>query len=120
MFLCVSIASSLGSLTVAVRHSDLSSMMSTTNDDMKRFLVPQCKWDSKASPFGFWLFVGAIGAVVRTSTHWNGQLLEEFLDAKLKRAKVKKSSVPSYILEDPDFARPPDLTGRPSRIPSTR
>ena len=70
--------------------------MSSTHDDMKRFLVPQCKWDSKASPFGFWLFLGAIGAVVRTSTHWSGHLLEEFLDAKLKRAGVKKSSVPSY------------------------
>ena len=92
--------------------------MSSTHDDMKRFLVPQCKWDSKASPFGFWLFLGAIGAVVRTSTHWSGHLLEEFLDAKLKRAKVKKSSVPSYILEDPDFARPPGPTGRPSLRPA--
>ena len=80
--------------------------MSSSTDDMKRFMVPQCKWDSKTTPLGLWIFLGAIGAVVRTSTHWKGHLLEEFLDAKLKRAKVKKSSVPSYILEDPDFARP--------------
>ena len=60
-----------------------------TRDGMERFRVPQCKWDSKASPHGFWIFLGAIGAVVRTSTGWQGHLLEEFLDAKLKRAKVK-------------------------------
>ena len=81
--------------------------MSETRDGMERFRVPQCKWDSKTSPNGFWIFLAAMSSVVRTSTHWRGNLLEEFLDAKLKRAKVKKSSVPSYILEDPDFAMGP-------------
>ena len=28
---------------------------------MERFRVPQCKWDSKASPYGFWIFLAAIG-----------------------------------------------------------
>lgn len=77
--------------------------MSLTHDGMDKFKVPQCKWDSKTVPHGWWVFSKAIAAMVRTSTKYRGELLEDFLDEKLKRPRIQKACIPSYILDDPDF-----------------
>ena len=47
--------------------------------------------------------------MVRTSTKYRGELLEDFLDDKLKRPKIQKACIPSYILDDPDFEDDGDL-----------
>ena len=70
--------------------------MSLTHDGMDKFKVPQCKWDSKTAPHGWWVFSKAIAAMVRTSTKYRGELLEDFLDDKLKRPKIQKACIPSY------------------------
>lgn len=61
-------------------------------------------WDSTKEPHGFYIWLENFGCLVRATEH--GGALEDMLDSKLRRVKVSRHNVPSYLLDDPDFAVP--------------
>ena len=62
-------------------------------------------WDSAKNPNGFTAWSDDIGSLVRQLPF--GEMIEEFLDHKLKRTKVRSSMRPVWLANDPDFQRDP-------------
>ena len=71
---------------------------------LDKFKLSAVTWDSDKEPKNFHLWLENIGSLVRATEH--GDLLEDMLDSKLGRVKTAATSVPSFILNDPDFAPP--------------
>ena len=69
---------------------------------LEKFKLTTVVWDSDKEPRQFHVWLENFGSLVRATEH--GQQLEDMLDSKLRRATVSKQSVPSFLLEDPDFA----------------
>jgi hypothetical protein len=70
---------------------------------MEKFKITSVVWDSDKDPSGFQKWMNNISSMVRATK--NGPPLEDFLDGKLGRHKMKFATIPSFITEDPDFAR---------------
>ena len=64
-------------------------------------LSPTQVWDSDANPYGFNDWLKDMSALVRTLE--KGNILEDFLDEKLKRVVKHSSLISKVLLEDPDF-----------------
>lgn len=72
-------------------------------EKMKLSTLP---WDSDKDPTGFNVWIETIGSLVRATAH--GPPLENMLDHKLNRTRGTSMSIPSWLLNDPDFAAPSD------------
>ena len=72
---------------------------------LEKFKLTAVVWDSDKDPRQFFVWLENFGSLVRATEH--GNLLEDMLDSKLRRARVNRQSVPSFLLEDPDFAPKP-------------
>ena len=85
---------------------------------LEKFKLSANVWESDKDPKGFNLWVENMGSLVRATEH--GLPLEHMLDSKLRRQPLVTQSVPSFLLEDPDFAPPaaapaePNVTGAAS------
>lgn len=71
---------------------------------LDKFKLSALTWESDKDPKGFYLWVENMSSLVRSTEH--GAPLEDMLDSKLGRPKVSVANVPSFLLEDPDFAPP--------------
>ena len=71
--------------------------------DLERFKLSNLFWDGDKDEDGFFVFLENFGSNMVRST-LNGYHLENMLDSKLRRSSMSQGSVPSYILDDPDFA----------------
>ena len=69
---------------------------------LDKFKNTAVTWDSDRDPQGFHVWLENMASLVRATEH--GYHLEDMMDAKLKRPKVSQSVVPSFLLDDPDFA----------------
>ena len=69
---------------------------------LDKFKLSALSWDSDKDPAGFYLWIENMASLVRSTDH--GPPLEDMLDSKLGRAKVQSTTVPSFLLNDPDFA----------------
>ena len=67
---------------------------------LEKFKLTAVLWDSDKEPRQFFVWLENLGSLVRATEH--GNFLEDMLDSKLRRAKVNKQSVPSFLLEDPE------------------
>ena len=72
---------------------------------LEKFKLSAVLWDSDKDPRQFFVWLENFGSLVRATEH--GNVLEDMLDSKLRRAKVNRQAVPSFLLEDPDFAPRP-------------
>lgn len=73
---------------------------------LDKFKLSQLFWDSddpKTKDDGH-LHIENFGSLVRSTEHGND--LESMLDSKLERQPFLSQAVPSFILNDPDFAPP--------------
>ena len=82
-----------------------SSSYARSGCSLEKFKLTAVAWDSDKDPGGYHLWIENFGSMVRATEH--GSLLEDMLDSKLGRVKVAKS-VPSFLLQDPDFGLPPE------------
>lgn len=69
---------------------------------LEKFKLSTVCWDSDKDPGHFFIWLENFGCLVRATEH--GYWLEDMLDSKLNRRKVTSQGVPSFLLEDPDFA----------------
>ena len=69
---------------------------------LEKFKLPTVFWDSGKEPTQLYAWLGDFNSRVRATEHSNG--LEYMLNSKLGRGKVSPQSVPSFLLNDPDFA----------------
>ena len=69
---------------------------------LEKFKISANIWDSDKDPKGFNLWAENMGSLVRATEH--GLPLELMLDSKLRRRSLLRQSVPSFLLDDPDFA----------------
>jgi hypothetical protein len=69
---------------------------------MDRFKISALTWDSDKDPAGFFQWMETMSSLVRATE--NGPPLEQMLDAKLHRKQSRTEMIPSFLLEDPDFA----------------
>ncbi len=75
--------------------------------DLEKLRLAQLSWDSDADPEGFFIHLGNFSNVCNALNH--GSLLEDMLDSKLRRKRAGRT-VPSFLLDDPDFAVPERTT----------
>ncbi len=80
--------------------------------DLEKLRLAQLSWDSDSDPDGFFIHLGNFSNVCNALSH--GALLEDMLDSKLRRKRAGRT-VPSFLLEDPDFAAPEVTLGPGSR-----
>ena len=71
---------------------------------LEKFKLSAVTWDSDKDPSLFYVWAENMSSLVRSTDH--GTHLEDMLDSKLGRSKVSTQSVPSFLLNDPDFAPP--------------
>ena len=76
-----------------------------------KFKLSSVTWDSDKNPTGFTKWMSDFGSLVASTEH--GAVLEKFLDEKLDRKKHTRSTVPSYITADDDFADPDHVLPAP-------
>ena len=69
---------------------------------LEKFKLSTVCWDSDKDPKQFYVWLENFGSLVRATEH--GGYLEDMIDSKLGRRKVSPQSVPSFLLNDPDFA----------------
>ena len=69
---------------------------------LEKFKLSVVTWDSDKEPRQFFVWLENFGSLVRATEFEN--YLEDMLDSKLHRPKVSSQAVPSFLLEDPDFA----------------
>ena len=72
---------------------------------LEKFKLTAVLWDSDKEPRQFFVWLENMGCLVRATEY--GNFLEDMLDSKLRRAKVNVQAVPSFLLDDPDFAPRP-------------
>ena len=75
--------------------------------DLERFKLSSLQWDGDKDEDGFFSCVENFGNIAKSIAY--GPMLEDMLDSKLRRAKVAQGAIPSYILNDPDFAKAPEF-----------
>ena len=80
---------------------------------LDKFKITALTWDSDKDPSGFYIWMENMSSLVRATAH--GAPLEQMLDVKLRRPMVQAASIPSFILNDPDFA--PINTTEPAAQP---
>ena len=68
----------------------------------EKLKIQHLTWDGDKDPDGFHLWLDGFGSFVNSMD--GGLELEDFIDSKLYRALVSRAAVPSFILDDPDFA----------------
>ena len=61
-------------------------------------------WNTTKNPDGFIQFSDSFGSVARSLKH--GNIIENFLDFKLRRKVKRRNNVPTFTSNDPDFDRP--------------
>lgn len=76
--------------------------------ELEKFKLSTLTWDGGKDEDSFFIFLENFGNIARSTA--SGPLLEDMLDSKLRRTKVARGSIPSYILNDPDFAVPMNTT----------
>ena len=64
-------------------------------------LSPAQHWDSDSNPYGFNDWIKEMSSLVRTLK--KGDILENFLDEKLKRVAKHSSLMSKVLLDDEDF-----------------
>ena len=69
---------------------------------LDKFKITALTCDSDKDPTGFFIWMENMASLVRATA--DGQPLEVLLDSKLRRVSVRAASIPSFILNDPDFA----------------
>ena len=69
---------------------------------LDKFKISSLTWDGDKDPTTFFIFLENSGSLVRATDH--GDFLKDMLNSKLNLVKVSTQSVPSFLLEDPDFA----------------
>ena len=79
---------------------------------LDKFKITALVWDSDKDPSGFFIWMENMSSLVRATA--DGQPLEVLLDSKLRRVSVRAASIPSFILNDPDFA----VTQAPAPAPT--
>ncbi len=80
-----------------------------------KFKLTANVWECDEDPGGFYPWLENMGSIVRATEY--GYYLEDMLDSKLGRAKIAVQSVPSFILQDPDFSDPANATSGPVQQP---
>lgn len=80
--------------------------------ELEKFRLSQLSWDGDKDEDGFYIFLENMGSLVRSTRF--GDYLEDMLDSKLKRVKAP-SSVPSFLLDDPDFSTVPAAPAPPAQ-----
>jgi hypothetical protein len=70
-------------------------------------------WDSDKDPTGFTLWLDTFSSLVRATDH--GAPLEDFITYKTGREVFVEASVPSFLLNDPDFMGVPVAASSPRR-----
>ena len=73
---------------------------------LDRYKLSSEQWDSDKDPEGFPSFMYTMSAMVRAIAH--GNELENFIDRKLDRARGQSVTIPSFLLDDPDFGANPE------------
>jgi hypothetical protein len=69
--------------------------------DVEKLRLSSITWESDTNEEGFYIYIEDFGAMARAIKC--GCELEDMLDSKLRRAKTFSQSVPSFLLDDPDF-----------------
>ena len=69
--------------------------------DLEKLRLSSLSWESDTSEEDFYIYIDDFGSMARAITC--GYELEDMLDSKLRRAKTFSQSVPSFLLDDPDF-----------------
>ena len=64
-------------------------------------LNPANIWDSDVNPYGYNDWIADLSDLVRTLEH--GDVLEDFLDEKLKRVVRHSNLFSQVLIDDPDF-----------------
>ena len=75
--------------------------------ELEKIRLANLSWDGDKDEDGFFIFLEDFHSL--TSATKYGSLLEDMLDSKLRRVRSHRA-VPSFLLDDPDFA--PSSTGR--------
>eukprot|EP00657_Telonema_sp_P-1_P010845 TRINITY_DN5481_c0_g1_i2.p1 TRINITY_DN5481_c0_g1~~TRINITY_DN5481_c0_g1_i2.p1 ORF type:complete len:135 (+),score=11.48 TRINITY_DN5481_c0_g1_i2:438-842(+) len=73
---------------------------------LDKYKLTSVTWDSDKEPTRFTEFMVMMSAMVRAIDHGNHLRVEDFLDAKLGRSTHQHVTTPSFLSEDPEFARP--------------
>jgi hypothetical protein len=71
---------------------------------LEKFKLNAASWDTDKDPGGFPEFYYSMSSTVRGLKY--GDEVEDYLDAKTGRVKLKSATTPSFIDLDPDFAMP--------------
>jgi hypothetical protein len=71
---------------------------------LDKYKLTSVTWDSDKSPTKFCDFMFEMSAMVRAIDH--GNILEDFLDAKLGRAVHQHVTTPTFLSNDPEFVKP--------------
>ena len=69
---------------------------------LEKFKLSVVTWDSDKDPSGFANWMDTMSALVRATE--DGPPLEDFLDRKLNRRRQQRITIPSFIMDDDDFA----------------
>ena len=70
----------------------------------EKFKLTAVTWESDKNPNGFLEWIESISSVVRTTPF--GAQLEQFIDELTGRNEYRTVTVPSCILDNPDFDLP--------------
>ena len=69
---------------------------------LDKFKLSALSWDSDKDPKGFYIWIENMVSLVQSIDY--GTFLENMLDSKLGRTTISPQTVPSFLLNDPDFA----------------